>query len=83
MPKIPPIGFRDPKQKGSYDFCEGVYLAMSHFMPSESVKALEDHYKVNIKAVESLKRMSPKHYDKLIADFKQRKAEILLEPKGP
>ena len=77
MPKIPPVPFWDPESKKKFDFCESVYLAMTTFMPTDTVEALEKHYKENIKPVKTLYRMSPKHYKKLIADFAARKKEIL------
>ena len=77
MPQIPPIPIWDPDSKKKFDFAESIYLAMTLFMPEDTVEALEKHYLVNKKAVETMQRMSPKHYDKLIAYFKARKKEIL------
>ena len=77
MPQIPPVPFWDQESKKKFDFAESIYLAMFHFMPTDTVESLEKHYLVNKKAVETMRRMSPKHYDKLIADFKTRKKEIL------
>ena len=77
MPHIPPIPFHNKESKKNFDFAENIYLAMFHFMPTDTVAALEKHYLVNKKAVETMQRMSPKHYDKLIDDFKTRKKKIL------
>lgn len=78
MPKIPPVPVWDPRRKKSeFDFCESIYLAMTLFMPKDTVEALEKHYLDNIKPVETLQRMSPDHYDKLIRAFKKKKQEIL------
>jgi len=77
MPQIPPVPFWDSESKKKFDFAESIYLAMFHFMPTNTVESLENHYRDNKKAVATMRRMSPKHYDKLIADFKARKKEIL------
>ena len=51
MPQIPPIPIWDPDSKKKFDFAESIYLAMTLFMPEDTVEALEKHYLVNKKAL--------------------------------
>jgi hypothetical protein len=46
-------------------------------MPEQSIESLESHYLDNKKAVETMRRMNPGLYDKLILAFKAKKKEIL------
>ena len=58
MPQIPPVPFWDPESKKKFDFAESIYLAMFHFMPTDTVESLENHYRDNKKAVATMQRMS-------------------------
>ena len=76
MASIPIMDFADKKSK-RFDIADNIYQTMLVFMPEQSIENLESHYLDNKKAVETMKRMNPGLYDKLILAFKARKKEIL------
>ena len=76
MGSIPIMDFADKKSK-RFDIADNIYQTMLVFMPEQSIESLESHYLDNKKAVETMKRMNPSLYDKLILAFKARKKEIL------
>ena len=76
MGSIPIMDFADKKSK-RFDIADNIYQTMLVFMPEQSIESLESHYLDNKKAVETMKRMNPGLYDKLILAFKARKKEIL------
>ena len=59
-----------------YDFAKNIYLTMKAFMPTDTISSLRSHYRDNLRALETMKRMNPDLYDQLIEDFKIRKEEI-------
>ena len=73
MPRIPPFNFMGSKD---YDFVKNIYLTMKAFMPTDTISSLRSHYRDNLRALETMKRMNPDLYDQLIEDFKIRKEEI-------
>jgi|TARA_R100001224_G_scaffold105892_1_gene79935 hypothetical protein len=73
MPRIPPINLMGDKD---YDFAKNIYLTMKAFMPTDTISSLRSHYRDNLRALETMKRMNPDLYDQLIEDFKIRKEEI-------
>ena len=76
MASIPIMEFTDKKSK-RFDIADNIYQTMLVFMPEESIENLESHYLDNKKAVETMRRMNPSLYEKLILAFKARKKEIL------
>ena len=76
MASIPIMDFTDKKSK-RFDIADNIYQTMLVFMPEQSIENLESHYLDNKKAVETMKRMNPGLYEKLILAFKARKKEIL------
>lgn len=76
MGSIPIMDFADKKSK-RFDIADNIYQTMLVFMPEQSIESLESHYLDNKKAVETMKRMNPSLYEKLILAFKARKKEIL------
>ena len=76
MGSIPIMDFADKKSK-RFDIADNIYQTMLVFMPEQSIESLESHYLDNKKAVETMRRMNPGLYDKLILAFKARKKEIL------
>jgi len=76
MGSIPIMDFADKKSK-RFDIADNIYQTMLVFMPEQSIESLESHYLDNKKAVETMKRMNPGLYEKLILAFKARKKEIL------
>ena len=76
MASIPIMDFADKKSK-RFDIADNIYQTMLVFMPEQSIESLESHYLDNKKAVETMKRMNPSLYEKLILAFKARKKEIL------
>ena len=76
MGSIPIMDFADKKSK-RFDIADNIYQTMLVFMPEQSIENLESHYLDNKKAVETMRRMNPSLYDKLILAFKARKKEIL------
>ena len=76
MGSIPIMDFADKKSK-RFDIADNIYQTMLVFMPEQSIENLESHYLDNKKAVETMKRMNPSLYEKLILAFKARKKEIL------
>ena len=76
MDSIPIMDFADKKSK-RFDIADNIYQTMLVFMPEQSIESLESHYLDNKKAVETMKRMNPSLYEKLILAFKARKKEIL------
>ena len=76
MASIPIMDFTDKKSK-RFDIADNIYKTMVLFMPKMSVESLESHYLDNKKAVETMRRMNPSLYEKLILAFKARKKEIL------
>ena len=81
MGSIPIMDFADKKSK-RFDIADNIYQTMLVFMPEQSIESLESHYLDNKKAVETMKRMNPSLYDKLILAFKARKKEILEKNQG-
>ncbi len=73
MPRIPPFNFMGSKD---YDFVKNIYLTMKAFMPENTIMDLRAHWRDNKRALDIMKRMNPELYEKLIEDFKVRKAEI-------
>ena len=59
-----------------YDFVKNIYLTMKAFMPENTIMDLRAHWRDNKRALDIMKRMNPELYEKLIEDFKVRKAEI-------
>ena len=76
MASIPIMDFTDKKSK-RFDIADNIYQTMLVFMPEQSIESLESHYLDNKKAVETMRRMNPGLYDKLILAFKARKKKIL------
>jgi len=76
MASIPIMDFTDKKSK-RFDIADNIYQTMLVFMPEQSIESLESHSLDNKKAVETMKRMNPSLYEKLILAFKARKKEIL------
>ena len=59
-------------------FAENVYLIISSFMDKiDSVDGLEKYYLANKKAILTMKANDNTCYDRLIDDFKKKKADIL------
>ena len=62
------------------EFAGNVYKFLSAFMEKiKSVESLERYYLANKKAILTMKMHDNRYYDKLIDDFKKKKADILTQ----